>query len=263
MSAVEKIKQIAARILGGGSSEYDIAGERVFNKAMPSKSLSYAEVAQKAIELGGDYSGASYPDDIHPVTQIAVQQIAGSGLIGVARDNLPQEGTVPGLAVCFMKIELDTETGKYEILDHVAIAECGTVVHPQGLYNQLAGGAVWGIGLAGYERHAYDTQNGLPANVGFHQCKPPTYLDTPLEIKVGAVDLPDPQSPFGIRGIGEPAMGCASAALLSALSDALDGQLFNQSPVTADMIVNLVRGELDAENASGVAFNPEMKAHSF
>lgn len=261
--AVEKIKQIAAQVLGGGSSEYDIANERVFSKATPSKSMSYAQVAQEAIKLGGAYSGASFPDDIHPVTQIAVQQIAGSGLIGVAKDKLPQEGTVPGLAVCFMQIELDTETGKYEILDHVAIAECGTVVHPQGLYNQMSGGAVWGIGLAGYERHAYDPQNGLPANVGFHQCKPPTYLDTPLEIKVGAVDLPDPQSPFGIRGIGEPAMGCASAALMGALSDALEGRLFNQSPVTADMIINLVRGEMDAEFASGVAFNPKMKAHSF
>jgi len=261
--AVTKIKQIAAQVMGGDVADYDFADESVFNRTTPSKSMSYAQVAQKAIDLGGSYSGATFPDDIHPVTQLAVQGVAGSGLIGVAKDTLPQEGTVPGLAVCFMQIELDTETGKYEILDHVAIAECGTVVHPQGLYNQLSGGAVWGIGLAGYERHAYDPQNGLPANVGFHQCKPPTYLDTPLEIKVGAVDLPDPQSPFGIRGIGEPAMGCASAALMSALSDALDGQLFNQSPVTADMIINLVHGELAEKEMSGVVFNPDMKAHSF
>jgi len=58
----------------------------------------------------------------------------------------------PGFTVTYTEIELDTETGKYEILDMVSIAECGTVVHPQGLANQLRGGAVWGSGLSGYER---------------------------------------------------------------------------------------------------------------
>jgi len=182
--------------------------------------------------------------------------------VGVAKDTLDKKGTAPGLAVTFMEIELDLETGKYEILEHVAVAECGTVVHPQGLDGQMCGGAVWGIGLAGYERHVYDPQNGLPANVGFYQCKPPSYLDTPLNIQTAAVDQADPYSPFGIRGIGEPAMGCASAALMSAISNALGGYLFNQSPVTADMIVEQVRGRAGPELAS-VTLNPEMKANSF
>ena len=43
---------------------------------------------------------------------------------------------------------------------------------------------------------------------------------------------------MGARGIGEPAMGCATAAVLCALSDALGGHLFNRTPVTADMIIN-------------------------
>jgi CO/xanthine dehydrogenase Mo-binding subunit len=149
---------------------------------------------------------------------------------------------IPGLACAFVEIELDLETGKYEILDYVGIAECGTVVHPQGVAAQMKGGAVWGMGMAALERHVYDPQNGLPANVGYHQCGIPSYLDTPLHVRTGAVDLPDPQNPFGARGIGEPAMGCSVAALMSAISDALDGHVFGRTPVSPDMIINYVAG---------------------
>ena len=204
--------------------------------------MTYAEAAAKAVTMGGAFSGEEYPDDIHEITQRAVQNLAGSGLIGVAKDKLHQEGTIPGLAVAYTEIELDLETGKYEILDYVGIAECGTVVHPQGLAAQMRGGAVWGMGMAALERHVYDAQNGLPANVGYHQCRIPTYLDTPPHIQTGAVDIADPQSPFGARGIGEPAMGCSVAALTSAIADALDGHSFARTPISPDMILNYVAG---------------------
>ena len=242
IDAVNKMKQIAATTLGGAVTDYDVADERVFRVGNPSQGMTYAEAARRAIELGGAYSGQAWPNDIHEVTQRAVQNLAGTGLIGVGKDSLRLEGVVPGLAVAFAEIELDLETGKYDILDYVGIAECGTVVHPQGLAAQMKGGAVWGMGMAGLERHVYDPQNGLPANIGYHQCGIPTYLDTPGEIRTGAVDLPDPQSPFGARGIGEPAMGCSVAAMTSAIADALDGHIFSRTPISADMIVNHVAG---------------------
>ncbi|MFV2090760.1 MAG: xanthine dehydrogenase family protein molybdopterin-binding subunit, partial [Pseudomonadales bacterium] len=143
---LKKMKEIAALTLGGTPDRYDVADERVFDTANGTRSMSYGEVAAQAIELGGKFSGETYPEDIHEVTQRAVQGLAGSGLIGVSKDNLPVRGTVPGLAVAFIEIELDLETGKHEILDYLAVAECGTVVHPQGLAGQLRGGAVWGFG---------------------------------------------------------------------------------------------------------------------
>ena len=85
-------------------------------------------------------------------------------------------------------------------------------------------------------------QAGLPANVGYHQCRVPSYLDVPSVTRTGAVDKPDPQNPFGARGIGEPAMGCSVAALTAAISDALDGHNFGRTPVSADMVVNHVAG---------------------
>jgi CO/xanthine dehydrogenase Mo-binding subunit len=236
--AVNKMKAIAARNFGGEAEDYDIDGKRVYKINRPTQGLSYAAVASQAIKLGGIYNGEIMPEDIHEITQRSVKNLAGTGLVGVAKDNLPQEGVIPGLAAAFVEIELDLETGKYQILDYVGIAECGTVMHPKGLANQMKGGAVWGMGMAALERHVYDPHNGLPANVGFHQCKIPTYMDVPLTTRSDAVDLPDPDNPFGARGIGEPAMGCSVAALTSAISDALDGHNFGRTPVSQDMILN-------------------------
>ncbi len=95
-----------------------------------------------------------------------------------------------------------------------------------------------GFGLATLERHIYDPQTGLPGTIGFYQAKPPSYLDVPSVMRSDAVDEPDPQSPLGTKGIGEPVMGAGSAALLCAISDALGGHYFNRVPVTKDQIVN-------------------------
>jgi CO/xanthine dehydrogenase Mo-binding subunit len=242
LDALRKLKEIAAMELGGSPDDYVIAGEAVYLKADETTRITYAEAAQRAIELGGEYSGEEAPPDIHDVTRRAVAGLAGSGLIGVAKDTLRHEGTVPAIAVGFMEIELDLETGKFEILDYVGVADCGTVLHPQSLATQIKGGAVMGIGMAVLERHLYDPQNGLPANVGFYQSKPPSYLDVPAEMQWAAVDIADPQNPIGAKGIGEPVQGCATAALLCAISDALGGHYFNRCPVVPDMIVNAAAG---------------------
>jgi CO/xanthine dehydrogenase Mo-binding subunit len=242
MDAVGKLKEIAAMDLGGSPDDYDIGEEKVFAKADPAKSLTYAAAAQRAIELGGKFDGHELPTDINPITTSAATGLAGRGLVGVAKDNIAGAGTVPALAAGFIEIELDTETGKYEIVDYVGVADCGTVIHPMGLDTQIKGGAVMGFGLAGYERHIYDPQNGIPANVSLLQAKPCSYLDVPSTMRTAAVEIADPQNPVGAKGIGEPVQGCAAAALLCAISDALGGHYFNRTPIMADMIVNAATG---------------------
>lgn len=241
--AVEKLKEIAALDLGGSPEDYDIGNETVFRRSNPARRLTYAEAARRAIELGGKFSGEEVSDDLNPLTKGAVQTIAGTGLIGVAKDTLEKNGTVPALAAGFIEIELDVETGKFEILDYLGVADCGTVIHPQGLAAQIKSGAVMGFGLATLERHIYDPAWAVPHSVGLYQAKPPSYLDVPLEMDSDAVDQPDPQNPIGAKGIGEPLMGCAGAALLCAISDALGGHYFNRTPVVPDMIVNAAAGQ--------------------
>ena len=238
VDALAKLKEIAAMTLGGAPEDYDVADEKVFAKKDATRSMTYAAAAQRAIDLGGKFSGKELPQDIHAVTKSAAALIAGTGLVGVAKDNIAITGTVPAIAVGFVEIELDKETGQIDIVDYLGVADCGTVLHPQGLDAQIKGGGVMGFGMARSERHIYDPQNGFPANVAMYQAKLPSYLDLPSTMSTLAVDIQDPQNPVGSKGIGEPVEGCANSALLCAIADALGGHYFNRVPVLADMIVN-------------------------
>ena len=253
VDAKNKLLEIAAAEFGGSADDYELGDEVVVSKADDSISMSYADAAAKAIEMGGKYDGHETPDDINPMTVAAVAGVAGTGLVGVAKDNYAITGTPPALAAGFMMIELDTETGEYEILDYTGAIDCGTVIHPMGLSTQVKGGAVMGIGMASTERIVYDPQNAVAANVGFYQAKPPSYLDVPETMEWGAVDIADPESPLGTRGMGEPVMGCAGAALISAISDALGGHYFNRTPVVTDMIVNALAGREQSHKPLQVA----------
>lgn len=242
MDAVTKLKEIAAATHGGAADDYEIKDERVVKSSDMAVGMSFAEAAQKAIDMGGKFAGHEVPEDINPMTKGAVAGIAGTGLVGVAKDTLPKDGTVPALAAGFLEVDVDVETGKVEILDYLGVADCGTVIHPQGLAAQIRGGAIMGFGLALTERHIYDPAYGRPNAKALYLAKPKTYLDIPHKLDWAAVDQPDSQNPLGMKGIGEPLEGCASAALINAVSDALGGHLFNRTPVVTDMILNAASG---------------------
>jgi len=241
--ALHKLKEIAALDLGGEAGDYEVGNERVYRRDNEATFLTYAQAAQRAIELGGIYDGHEVAGNLNAITQAAAAGVAGTGLVGVATDQLGGTATPVALAAGFIEIELDVETGKYEILDYLGVADCGTVIHPMGLATQIKGGAVMGFGLAGSERHIYDPQNGLPGNIGLLNAKPPSYLDVPASMQTAAVGIEDSDNPIGAKGIGEPVEGCAASALLCAISSALDGHYFNRVPVMADMIVNAASGQ--------------------
>lgn len=243
MDARAKLQEIAATMLGGAPGDYELRDERVVATADAARSISFADAAQKAIEMGGKFTGHALPEDINPMTIASATAIAGTGLVGVAKDTLPQTGTVPGLAASFVEVEVDVETGKVEIIDCLSVADCGIVIHPMGLAAQARSAAVMGFGLARTERHVYDPAYGRPNARALHQSKPLSILDIPAEgLHWAAVDQPDLVNPMGTKGIGEPLEGAASAALINAISDALGGHLFNRAPVVTDMILNAAEG---------------------
>jgi len=249
MDALTKIKEIAAKDLGGKPDDYDVDGEKVFARGRPGRSMTYAAVSKRAIALGGKYSGQELPKDINPMTRASATALAGSGLIGVAKDTLPVGGETAAFAAAFVEIELDLETGQHRIIDVLNVGDCGTVIHPMGLETQIKGGTVQGFGLACYEHIVFDDQNGLPAHVGLYQARPPTYLDVPAQMHADWVDKPDPTSPMGTKGIGEPPLGAAASALVCAISDALGGHVFNRTPVKADMILNHLAKQAQSHGA--------------
>ncbi|MBF8253586.1 MAG: aldehyde oxidase [Deltaproteobacteria bacterium] len=238
MDAKKKLQEIAAKALSGAPDDFDVGNGRVFLKSDSAKGLSFADAAQQAIKLGGKYSGQELPKDINPITARAATALAGQGLVGVAKDTLPIKGLPAAFCAAFVQVEVDLETGHVEITECLEVADCGTVIHPKNLGNQLTGGAVQGFGFALTEKHVFDTKLGLAATKTLGTAKPPTYLDVPLHIQCEAVNQPDRFNPVGVKGIGEPPMGAASAAVLCAISDALGGTYFNRVPVTCDMILN-------------------------
>src|SRR5665213_2173092 len=241
MDMKDKLTDIAAKMLGGKPEDYELGDEKVVHKG-GGRSITYQQAAQKAIELGGKYSGKEVPGELNPITKSAVAMIAGSGLIAAAKDKVPRVGTTPGLTCNLAEVEIDTETGVVEIKQCMSVVDVGTVLFPLGLGHQIASGQVHGIGMAHLERHLYDAKLGIPAAMGFHEGKVPTYLDIPPNMIWQAVESPDPQHPLGIKGVGEPAMGSGASCITSAIADALGGHLFNRTPVSGDMILNHLSG---------------------
>jgi xanthine dehydrogenase molybdenum-binding subunit len=232
--AVKKLQKIAAHTLGGSADSYHVANGRVSNG---SRSLTLAEAAAKAVELGGEYDGHELPTEINAFTKASATALAGQGLMGVARDAYPRDGISKSYVAGFAEIEVDVETGKYKVLDFLAVADCGTVIHPRSLGAQVLGGIMLGLGHAYGQKWVFDQEYGLPLAKRFHYNKPPTILDAPMKMQWAALDIPDPETPVGARGIGEAPVGSGFGAVVNAIADALGPEIFRRAPVTADMIL--------------------------
>jgi xanthine dehydrogenase molybdenum-binding subunit len=236
MDAKKKLQEIAAKDLGGRPEDYELANERVARKG-GGPGMTFAKAAQRAIELGGAYDGHELPKDINRFTKASATALAGQGLIGVAKDNYPHDGQSRSFVAGFAEVEIDVETGKYHILDYLAVADVGTVIHPRNVGGQILGRSMLGIGHAIGQKWVYDQHYGVALARRFYQNRPPTILDAPQRMEWATVDLPDPETPVGARGIGEPPVGAGACAVLNAISDALGDEIYRRAPVTLDMIL--------------------------
>jgi CO/xanthine dehydrogenase Mo-binding subunit len=232
--AIAKAKEIAARTLGGNASAYRVADERVSDG---SRSMSLAQVALAAIRLGGRYDGHELPDDINRVTVTSATALAGQGLMGVARDTYGRQGATLGFTAGFAEVEVDLETGAYKVLDYTAVGDAGTIIHPKAYGGQLLGRSVLGMGHALAQKTVYDQHYGLSLANRFYQNRPPTILDIPRNMQWDAVNLPDPDTPVGAKGTGEPPVAAGAMAILNALSAALGDEIYRRAPVTLDTVL--------------------------
>jgi xanthine dehydrogenase molybdenum-binding subunit len=234
--AKKRLQEIAAKSLGGSPENYDVGNERVFRKG-GSPSMTLAQVAQKAVQMGGIYDGHEVNPDVNRFTQQSVAALAGQGFIASARDKYPHNGQTHSYVASFAEVEVDVETGKYHLVDFLAYADVGSVLHPKALGGQVLGRSTLGIGHAIGQKWVMDPQYGAMLSRRFHHSKPPTILDVPVNMQWAALDIPDPETPVGSRGIGEPPVGGGCAAVLNALSDALGDEVFRRAPVNADTII--------------------------
>jgi len=236
METRKRLQEIAATTLGGKPEDYEVASERVSRKG-GGRGLTLAQAAQRAIELGGIYDGHEAPQDVNKYTKASVAALAGQGLVAAARDNYGRDGSTFSYVASFAEVEVDVETGTYRIVDFLAYADVGSVIHPAALGGQVLGRSILGIGHAIGQKWVFDPHYGEMVSKRFYQNKPPTILDVPVDMKWGALDIPDPETPVGARGIGEPPVGGGCASILNALSDALGDEIFRRAPVNLDTIL--------------------------
>jgi CO/xanthine dehydrogenase Mo-binding subunit len=157
--------------------------------------------------------------------------------MGVARDTYKRDGTSFSFVAGFAEVEVDTETGQYHLVDFTAIGDSGTIIHPRAYGGQLLGRAVLGMSHSLALKTVYDQHYGLSLTQRFYQSRPPTILDIPRNMKWEALNIPDPETPVGARGIGEPPVAAGACAILNALSDALGDDVYRRAPVTLDSIL--------------------------
>ena len=236
--AIRKLQALAALEMGGAPGDYHVAGGRVARPG--SRGLGLGEAATRAIARGGEFDGHTLPADIHAMTKASATALAGQGLMGVAKDTYPHDGDTHSYVVGFAEVEVDVETGAITLVEYTAVADVGTVVNPRSLGGQILGGSCLGIGHALTQRAVYDQQYGVALARRFHHNRPLTILDVPAAdgLHQAAVNLPDPDTPVGARGVGEPPVGAGYGAVLAAIADAIGDDLIRRSPVSPDLVLS-------------------------
>jgi xanthine dehydrogenase molybdenum-binding subunit len=251
--ARRKLQEIAARDLGGSPDDYTLGGERVHHKSSVARGMGYAQAAKRAIELGGKYDGHELPDNINAFTKTSAAALAGLGLMGVGKDEYRHDGDTYSFVAGFAEVEVDVETGTIRLVDYLGVGDVGAVVNPRSLHGQILGGSCLGIGHALMQKWVYDQHYGVALATRFHYNKPLTILDVPAVMNTAVVGIPDPETPVGARGVGEPPVGAGYGSVLNAIADALGEDVFRRAPVTADIILTSLE--------NGRRVHPPLTAH--
>jgi 2-furoyl-CoA dehydrogenase large subunit len=126
-------------------------------------------------------------------------------------------------------IEIDPETGYYDIVDYAAVDDCGKRINPQIVEGQVMGATAQALGAATHQQFAYDADGNL-LTPNFYDYHVPHALDMP-PLATGFVESPSPFTPLGTKGMGEGG-GAGIHAVCSAVQDALrnhGGALVNDS----------------------------------
>lgn len=134
------------------------------------------------------------------------------------RASVSPEGSTNGFGVHIADVEVDPETGKTTVLRYTAVQDAGKAIHPSYVEGQMQGGAVQGIGWALNEEYYFDDQSRM-RNASFLDYRMPTCLDVPM-IETIIVEVPHPDHPFGVRGVGETPIVPPPATIANAIESA-------------------------------------------
>jgi CO/xanthine dehydrogenase Mo-binding subunit len=201
--------EIAAKEMEAAIDDLEIEDGKVIVRGVPDKGVTLASIGKK---------GNLYMSKVPPV-------------LGVAHPAFAQQA--PAFAAQLARIEVDPDTGQVTLHDFVVVQDAGKAINPLGVEGQMQGGAVQSLGIALTEGFMYD-DNGRLMNASLLDYRKLTAADLP-NIETIIIEVPAPAGPFGARGVGEPPIVPAPAALANAVEHAT-GVRITEAPITPERI---------------------------
>lgn len=202
----EKICRAGAEYLGCTEDDVEFDGEKVTD-LRNGNSISRADIGNKVMCANNEALSAS--------------------------EAFSSPTSPPPFMVGMAEVEVDKETGTVELLDYVAVVDCGTVVNPALARIQTEGGIAQGIGMALYEDVVYNAKGKNYSN-SFMQYKIPSRLDVGT-IRVEFESSYEESGPFGAKSIGEIVINTPSPAIANAVEHAV-GVRIRELPITAEKV---------------------------
>ena len=216
----KNILDVAAAILQSTPAELDIADNTVVNVGDGAPRIELKELARIVYFR---------PDTLPPGIQPELM---------ATRHFVPREypfAFTNGVQASWL--EVDPETGFIKLLKHWVVEDCGTIINPQLVDEQIRGGVVQGLGAALFEKCIYD-DNGQLTNANMADYLVPMSGEMP-DIDVGHVVSPTKESELGAKGAGEAGTAGAAAAVANAVNDALSpfGAVITEIPLTPQLVL--------------------------
>jgi len=208
-----QIKRVAAGVLGASEDDLELAEGQARLKANPEAAIPFMGIGAIV-----NANNAILPMEVRDVT-------LNCRYVYVPPFELPDfERKFGNLTLTYASqvhvclIEIDPETGVYDIVDYAAVDDCGKRIHPQIVEGQVHGATAQALGAATHEIFAYDDEGNL-LTPNFYDYHVPHALDMP-PMQNGYLESASPFTPLGAKGMGEGG-GAGIHAVCAALQDAL------------------------------------------
>ena len=199
------------------------------SKQIREKIFSIAAIKLEAdpgdLELsGGKVRVASAPDRSITLGEVAAASPAVQGyVIGVGETPKPPPCPIHTAQVA--EVAVNPELGEVRVLRLICAQDVGFAINPTSVAGQIEGAMIQGLGLALMEELARTGEGNLHGDT-FHEYLVPTSLDMP-ELKVIMMENPADETPYGMRGVGEPPIVATAAAVVNAIQDAVGTPFFS------------------------------------
>ncbi len=211
--AREQIMEAASPMLEAKTQDLDYGDGKVFIKDQPQMALPIGEVVRRKLGINGEVRGD------------------GSYTYEIGKDLDLETGHSDHASAFYMyatqaaEVVVDEITGRVRLLRMSAAHDVGKAINPLNCVAQIEGGVVMGIGSALHEEMVID-DTGKVRNPSFLDYHLVTSLDTP-EIKSIIVECPEPEGPYGAKGLGEPGLAPTPAAIGNAVADAVGVRVYD------------------------------------